>query len=235
MKKLFILFSLTFISCIGQTKEDMKTVTITKQDTVVNNAGKADVPKDAYQMNLGFVDKPVWVWVKYDHKLHLDGITYDHIYGINYWDEDGLLYTMYYEQDREGDTVEIDFSNYIIEFYPGDGTIQLIGKNADTILLFSVLEDKRFRRNFKGTDFRRYPTVNYNKNGEKVSDAEVEFSFVLKSERLYEVTIIDHNGINKHDFKSNCDLDDDFEISYYDLTNGKIYLISKDCYLSLAH
>lgn len=231
MKKICILFSLTFISCIGQTKEDMKIVTITKKDTVVNSTGKADVPKDAYQMNLGFEDKPVWVWAKYDHKLELDDITHDHIYGINYWHENGLINTIYYEQGREENTVDIDFSNYIIEPYPGNGTIRLIDKNGDTILLFNVLEDKRFRRNFKGTDFKRYPTVNYKENGEKVSDAEIELNFVLKSEKLYEITIIDHNGINKYDFKSNCILETEPEVSYYDLTSDKIYLINKDCYL----
>ena len=53
----------------------------------------------------------------------------------------------------------------------------------------------------------------------------------LKEKPFYEVTIINDEGINKHIFKSNCQLKDEFDLSYYDLTNNRIYLLQKDCYL----
>ncbi len=193
---------------------------------------KEGMPKDAFQINLGFDDAPVWFWIKFKEPLNFKGNIYQHIYGIDFWDKDGFLYTKYYEQDRESKQTEIiDFSNYIINPYPGDKTFQLVSKTNETLLLFNVIEAKEFRRNFKGKDFKRIPTIDLNTNNKKVSSVDVEINIIPKKESFYEVTIIGDEGINKYIFKSNCNLQDDFEMSYYDLTNNRIYLLQKDCYL----
>jgi len=225
--KFILLISLT--SCSGQTKEKPSTV---NNDSIMEKQKTTKIPKDAFQMNINFDDNPVWVWAKYDHNLNTNDVEYEHIYGINYWDEEGEVRTLYYEKDREIKTKDsIDFSNNILKFYPGDKTLQLISKQADTLLLFNVLENKSLSSNFKGKEYQRIPTINFNDRKEKVSDYDVRINYSLKEKPFYEVTVISDEGINTQIFKSNCDLKDDFNISYYDLTNNRIYLLDKDCYL----
>lgn len=226
---LILLISLT--SCSGQNKEKPSTLDI---DNTMKSQEISKIPKDAFQMNMNFDDNPVWVWAKYDHNLNVKNIKYNHIYGINYYDEEeGYFETLYYEKDREGKSRDsINFSNYIIKPYPGNGTLQLIGKNADTLLLFNVLENKTLSGSFKGKKYQRIPTVNINSKNEKVSDYDVRINYDLKEKPFYEITIISDEGVDTFIFKSNCDLkNDDFVISYYDLTNGRVYLLGKDCYL----
>lgn len=230
--KLFIaVLPFIFSSCIGQNKENLTTVVVKKNESKKKGEFKNLSKEGAYKLNIGFADKPVWVWAKYDHKLDLNDEIYNHIYGINYWDEDGLLYTMYYESDRDKKNDSIEFSNYILQLYPGDATLRLIGKEGDTIMIFNVLEKEDLRRNFKSKVFKRIPTVNYDKDKVKVSDYDVEISFSLVEPNLYEVTIIDNEGIKDYRYKSNCIIENEPEISYYDLTNNRIYLIKRDCYL----
>lgn len=225
---IILLISLT--SCSGQNKEKPSTNVI--NDSIMREQELSKIPKDAFQMNMNFDDNPVWVWAKFDHNLSSNEIVYKHIYGINYWDEEGNVKTLYYERDREIKKKDsIDFSNHILNPYPGDKTLQLISKEADTLLLFNVLENKALSSNFKGKKYQRIPTVNVNSKNEKVSDYDVRINYILKEKPFYEVTIINDEGINVFIFKSNCTLKDDFIISYYDLTNDRIYLIEKDCYL----
>lgn len=225
---IILLVSLT--SCSGQNKEKLSTVI--NNDSIMKTQKMSKIPKDAFQMNMNFDDNPVWVWVKYDHSLSLNNTDYRHIYGINYWNKEGVVRTLYYEKDREGKNKDsINFSNYILKPYPGDKTLQLIGKDADTLLLFNVLANKALSGVFKGKEYQRIPTIGINTKNEKVSDYDVRINYILKEKSFYEVTIISDDGINTFIFKSNCDLKDDFTISYYDLTNDRIYLLQKDCYL----
>lgn len=224
---IILLISLT--SCLGQNKEKLSTV---NNDSIMKAQEVSKIPKDAFQMNMNFDDNPVWIWAKYDHNLSSNKIVYEHIYGINYWDEEGDVKTLYYEKDREIKMKDsIDFSNHILKPYPGDKTLQLISKEADTLLLFNVLENKALSGNFKGKEYQRIPTININNKNEKVSDYDVRINYVLKEKPFYEVTIINDEGINKYIFKSNCQLKDEFDLSYYDLTSNRIYLLQKDCYL----
>ena len=224
---LILLVSLT--SCSGQNKEKLSTL---DTDSTMKSQEISKIPKDAFQMNMSFDDNPVWVWAKYDHNLSLNNTSYNHIYGINYWDEEGVVKTLYYEKDRDDKNRDsINFSNYILKPYPGDKTLQLIDKNADTLLLFNVLENKALRSNLKGKDYQRIPTIGVNTKNEKVSDYDIRINYILKEKSFYEVTIVNDDGINVFIFKSNCVLKDDFAISYYDLTNDRIYLLEKDCYL----
>ena len=231
MKIIFtIIFLISLTSCSGQNKEK-KPPTISN-DSIMKTQKVSKVPKDAFQMNMNFDDNPIWVWAKYDHVLSLKDIKYEHIYGINYWDEKGDVRTLYYEEDREIKMRDsIDFSNNILKFYPGDKTLQLISKEADTLLLFNVLENKTLSSSFKGKEYQRIPTIGMNAKNEKVSDYDVKINFILKEKSFYEVTIINDEGINVFIFKSNCDLKDGLIISYYDLTSHRIYLLEKDCYL----
>ena len=225
---IILLISLT--SCSGQIKE--KPPTIVNNDSIMKTKEIPKIPKDAFQMNINFEDNPIWIWAKYDHNLNLKGVNYNHIYGINYYDEDGEFETLYYEKDRESKNKDsINFSNYILKPYPGNGTLQLISKEADTLLLFNVLENKALSSNFKGKEYQKIPTIGINTKNEKVSDYDVRINYILKEKSFYEVTIINDYGINVFIFKSNCLLKDDFAISYYDLTNDRIYLLEKDCYL----
>lgn len=224
-----VILLISITSCSGQTKEKISTK---ESDSIMTKQEVSKIPKDAFQMNINFDDNPVWVWAKYNHNLSLNDIKYDHIYGINYWDEEGDVRTLYYEKDREIKMKDsIDFSNNILKFYPGDKTLQLISREADTLVLFNVLENKSLSGNFKGKKYKRIPTVSFNDKKEKVSDYDVRINYSLKSKSFYEVTIISDEGINTKIFKSNCDLESDFDISYYDLTNNRIYLLQKDCYL----
>ena len=227
---LSVLFSLT--SCMGQTNESKKL----NEETSFKNMVDQDTlrrPDDAYQMNLGFDDSPVWNWVKFDKPLKIEGKNYDHIYGIKFWDEEGFLGTEYYEQNRESEIKEIkDFSNYIIKRYPGDKTFQLVGKNKDTLLLFNVLENIEFRRNFKGKEFKRIPSVQFNQNNEKVSGEDIEVNIELIGQYTFLVTTIDSNGIKKGKFKSDCNLEDrSIQCSYFDRESNRVYLIDKNCFL----
>lgn len=226
------LILLCSLNCLAQEEGNTFTVAI-RNDSILNKKTDVKIPKEeAYQMNINFDDNPVWVWAKYDHKLILDSIAYGHIYGINYWNEQGEVKTLYYETDRSVKRKDsIDFSNYILQPYPGDRTLQLIGKEADTLLLFSVLEDSKLSRVFKGIRYKRVPTVNYNHRKEKVTDFDIEINFVLKDEFLCEVTIMNDDGINKYLYKSNCPLSDNVQVSYYDMVDDTIYLLEKDCYL----
>lgn len=226
--KLFIpiLCLLFSFGCKGQTKNNISI----KDEKMISQ--KSERPKDAFQMNMGFNDNPVWVWAKHTHNLNSDATDYNHIYGIDYWYEDESVKTLYYEEDRNlGKKDSINFSNYILKPYPGDKTLQLIGKYGDTLLLFNVLENPNFRRTFKNKDYQRVPTININGKNEKVSDYDVEIHFELKEKPFYEVTIINNEGIDKYIYKSSCPLKDEFAVSYYDLTNDRIYLLDKDCYL----
>ena len=231
MKTLHIIVFLIFVtSCNGQKKTESPAIKSNNDATMIVKK-ESKIPEDAFQINLGFADAPVWMWVKFDHVLSTNNKSYNHIYGLNFWDEDENVDTLYYERDRENKNDEIiDFSNYIINRYPGDKTLQLVGKDSDTLLLFNVLENKKFRRTFKGKDFKSIPTVKINHNNEKVSGYDMNINVLPKEDSFYEVTIL-NEGINTYTFKSNCTLKDDFDISYYDMTNGRIYLLQKDCYL----
>jgi hypothetical protein len=232
MKKgIIIILLINLTSCVGQNKSD-KDVIVKSNTKEIKTQNKSKIPKEGTStINIGFNDNPVWVWAKFDHYLKLNDITFKHIFGINYWDENGSVTTMYYEKDRENKSNDqIDFSDYILKSYPGDKTLKLIGKKGDTILLFNVLENKDFRRKFKEQLFKRIPTVKTNSKNEKVSDYEIEVSITLKRDNIYEVTIINADGINKSVFKANC-LADFEQISYYDTSNEKIYLINKENYL----
>ena len=222
-------FLLIFAYCLGQENGSL-TVTISTYNT--ENKKLKMIPEDSFKMNIGFDDNPVWVWAKHDHKLSLCDTVYSHIYGINYWDEEGNVKSLYYELDRESKKKnEIDFSNYIIKPYPGDRTLQLLGNNNDTLFLFNVLEDKNLRRKFKNKSYKRIPTVNLNNNNEKVADYDVEISLQHKYGNVYEASIISNEGINIYQFNSNKKLSDSFDISYYDLTTNRIYLLDQDSYL----
>ncbi len=232
MGLLLVGFLLSFsLSCFAQKNGDTYTVTI--RNDSLNKKTNVKIPKEeAYQMNINFDDNPVWVWVKYDHNLRADSLLYNHIYGINYWDEQGSVKTLYYEQDRKTERKDsIDFSNYMLKPYSGDRTLQLIGKEADTLLLFNVLEDPKLSRVFKGVKYKRVPTVNYNHKREKVTDFDIEINIVPKDNFLCEVTIMNDDGINKYLYKSSCSLADDVRVSYYDMVDDTIYLLERDCYL----
>lgn len=232
MKIVFTSVSLFFLTgCMGQIEENKKG--FIEKDSIQQTREKFKLfKKDAFQMNMGFNNNPVWVWAKYDNNLNLEGVNYNHIYGIKYWDEESNVITLYYETDREKKNKDtINFSNYILKPYPGDKTLQLIGKYGDTLLLFNVLENKNFGRTFKGKDYQRIPTINVNSRNEKVSDYDIEINFSKKDDSFYEITIIDNEGIDDFIFKSNCLLNKNPKVSYYDLTNDRIYLLENNCYL----
>lgn len=234
MKRLLgLIFLLSLTSCLGQIKESnerKESIDIKTKTMIINDS--LQKPKDAFQMNMGFDDAPVWIWVKFD-KYFLKGKNeFKHIYGINFWDKDGFLYKGYYEQDRELKNNSItNFSNFIINRYPGDKTFQLINKESDTIYLFNVLENKEYRRDFKGKSFQRIPTVKLNKLKQKVSGFDIELNVKHEMNDIYLITIIDSNGIKKNRYKSNCELGANFSFSYFDVISSRIYLLKKDCYL----
>ena len=159
-------------------------------------------------------------------------IIYKHIYGIEYLDEEGTSKKSYYELDRKSKSVKfIDISNYLIKPYPGDKTLQLIKSGVDTLVLFKVLEDNNFKRNFKDIDYIRIPSVDLNNKKEKVSTFDIEISINLIKDNIYEVNMIDNDGYNKSVFKSNCNLKDKPVISYYDKVDNIIYLLEENCFL----
>lgn len=219
---------LSLTNCVGQTKEGKKSLKI--ESMIIEDSLKR--PKDAFQLNMGFDDSPVWIWVKFDDYLSKGKDEFKHIYGIKFWDKEGFLYKAYYEQDRELETDSItDFNNFIINRYPGDKTFQLISKENDTIYLFNVLENKEFRRSFRGKSFQRIPTVKLNNLKQKVSGFDIEINIESKMDNIYLVTTIDSEGIQESKYKSNCQLDDNINFSYFDSTNNRIYLLKKDCFL----
>lgn len=223
-----LVFTSLFVSCIGQTKENEKTKV--KSMVEIDSLKR---PNDAFQMNMGFDDSPAWIWVKFDNYLSNRDDEYRHIYGINFWDEEGFLYKGYYEQDRELKLSEItNFEDFIIKRYPGDKTFQLINKENDTLYLFNVLENKEYRRNFKGKSFQRIPTVKLNNLKQKVSGYDIEVNVETEKDNIYLVTIIDSEGVKSGKYKSNCQKNyEAFVFSYFDVTNSRIYLLEKDCFL----
>jgi len=226
-----LISTLLFINCVGQTKKSEKTIE-TKVESMIE-IDSLQRPDDAFQMNMGFDDAPAWVWVKFDNHLSYNDSEFKHIYGINFWDKEGFLYKGYYEQDRELKSDEvIGFDDFIIKRYPGDKTLQLINKESDTLYLFNVLENKEFRRNFKGKPFQRIPTVKLNDLQQKVSGFDIEINIETENNGIYLVTTIDEQGVKNRRYKSNCSKGDKaFVLSYFDTTNNRIYLLEKDCLL----
>lgn len=228
----FLILFIYLTNCYSQNDEIKLQVSINETD--MKEQSKFEVPKDAFKLNIGFNDNPQWIWAKYDHLLSDEDFIYKYIYGIKFWNEEGPIDTLYYEADRAlKNSLEIDFKNYIINLYPGDKTIQLIGKENDTLYLFNVLENKEFRRNFKGKPFQRIPTVKLNDLQQKVSDFDIEINIeATENSNIYLVTTIDEQGVKNRRYKSNCNKKDEaFVLSYFDTTNNRIYLLEKDCFL----
>ena len=232
MRMLATLISmLLFINCIGQTKKSEE-ITKTKVENMIE-IDSLQRPNDAFKMNMGFDDSPAWIWVKFDNHLSYNGSEFKHIYGINFWDEKGFLYKGYYEQDRELNPKEItNFEDFIINRYPGDKTFQLISRESDTLYLFNVLENKEYRRNFKGKPFQRIPTVKLNNLSQKVSGFDIEINIETEKGGSYLITTLDENGIEKRKYKSSCQMDiETSALSYFDTTNNRVYLLDRDCFL----
>ncbi|MEM1002696.1 MAG: hypothetical protein AAGH46_08605 [Bacteroidota bacterium] len=222
----FLLFN-----CVGQAKKREKTLE-PKFESMIE-VDSLQRPDDAFKMNMGFDDLPSWIWVKFDNHFSLEDKEFKHIYGINFWDERGFLDKVYYEQDRELKRKEItDFENFIINKYPGDKTFQLVSKKGDTLYLFNVLENKDYRRNFKGKPFQRIPTIRLNNLNQKVSGFDIEINIEAEKNGSYLVTTIDENGIEKRKYQSSCEIDiATLVFSYFDTTNNRVYLLDKDCFL----
>ena len=185
-------------------------------------------------MNFGSDIRPVWVWVKFHKHLTVNNKLYKYIYGIRYYDEYGGKEIMYYETDRDLKIKEINFKDYIIYSYMGDATLKLVNKIGESIYLFNVLELKDFRRKIYNKDFIRVPAVELYE-GKKVSTYDFRLSFFKKDDNMYEVSIIDDYGdMHTYNYRFHCSLKkvlNEFEISYFDSTNNRIYLLEKDCYL----
>ena len=72
MKTLYIIAFLIFVtSCNGQKKTE-NSVIKPEDNTTMTVQKESKIPKDAFQMNLGFADAPVWMWVKFDHILSVN-------------------------------------------------------------------------------------------------------------------------------------------------------------------
>ncbi len=224
MKKFFVLIALfSMISCNGQKKESKKLNKMTN-DTI-------KIPNDATKFNLGFEDSPVWIWVKASEPLSTKNQKYDHVYGFDFWDKDGYIERRFYEQDRDLNQENIkEISSYKILRYPGDNTLKLI-KSNDTLILFSVMENKDLSRDFKGLNFKRIPTTRLNKKNEKVSGFDVEINIQSEEGGLFLVTTIDSRGIKKAKYKTKCSNLKEHELSYLDRINNRIYFTGKDCFL----
>lgn len=228
MKLIIILFFIFFLNYCTVLNKKNDTNKFKVNHTISQDTIK--IPNDAFQMDLGFEDAPALVWVKYDKNFLIKEKLYNHIYGINFWNKKGFLYTKYYEQDRESNNKSIKIFEFIIKRYPGDKTLQLIRKN-DTILLFNVLENKEFKRTFKGKEYLRLPTVKFNSKEEKVSSVDIEINILKIKDSIYEVTLIDSYGIRNQKFKLNTIIEGKLHLSYYDFSSNKIYLLEKNYFL----
>jgi hypothetical protein len=226
------MFSILFINCTGQTKKNEVNVLISDDNTLKDSIKINNPLGYTFKINIGFDDNPVWLWGKVGDNFKENNIIYNHIYGIEYLDEEGASKESYYELDRKSKLVKfIDVSNYLIKPYPGDKTLQLIKSGVDTLLLFKVLEDNNFKRNFKEIDYIRIPSVDLNGKEEKVSSYDIEINVNFLKDNIYEVNMINNDGYSKSIFKSNCDLKGKPVISYYDKVDGLIYLLEENCFL----
>ena len=231
MRILFIILFFITNNCLSQIIKEKNTIII-KDSISKKKIHRNNIPSDAFQMNFGFSDSPVWVWARFNDTLNINDNIYNYIYQFNFYYEYGDVSTLYYEIDRQKNIENIDFSNYIIKPYKGDATLKLIGKKNDTLYLFNVLERKKYFKKIRNKNFRRVPTVDIDINKNKVSSYDVRISVSKIKDNSYEIIIIEDNGdINKYDFISNCVLKQNFEISYYDLVTNRIYLLEKNCFL----
>lgn len=228
--KILVIISLC-INCKGQTDEKVKEENM---NNIIQNSNTIveDTLNYIFKINLGFVDKPVWMWAIKIDNLKMNKKVYTHIYEITYLDEYNENTILFYEFDREKEIDKIDLNNYIIDGYPGDSTLRLM-KDKDTLILFNVLPAKNLNREFKGIEYYRIPTLDYNKSHEKVSGYDIEINIQHISEDNYIVNMIDNDGYRQYKGKSNCPFEDikmDF-ISYYDNTNKTIFFLNKGCNL----
>lgn len=234
MKVSILLLGIFVCSCQASfTNTDSAQDTKMKKDTIVR---PDHVSHQAKLINLGFVDAPVYVWIEYIGNYIENGKVYNHIHGIKHtYNNANFIDTAYYEHDegRTTDTIKNRFKGFKIIPYPGDGTYKLIDGN-DSLLLFNVMQLSDSRQMMKGKEWQMgVPTTRINHNGEKVSGAGTHVHLEKENSDIYLVSLIDDKGMRTLRFQKfgNCMIDT--ELSYLDKQEGKLYFVSRDCYLKI--
>jgi hypothetical protein len=241
MKMKIVLFCLIvyYFGCNIEKKEVEQTVEKIEQDSIIR---PDNVSNDAWLVNMGFVDKPIFAWVEYVGNYTDNRKIYPHIYQFRYlYHDDKSIDTLNYEWNK-GRYVNIklelnNFKGYSFKLFPGDATIQL--KNEENeLFLFNVIENHKFDNVFRGISYFRIPTVKidsiYPEYGLS-TDYETRINLEQTEKGAYTVNLIDDKGIRAFMYKMNEDCRvTPTKISYLNKENGHIYYIEKDCYLELV-
>jgi len=217
---LIIIFLYSFIGCnIKNTNKIMSEYNAQKPE---------NVSKHAQKLNIGFEDRPVYVWAEITGNLKIGERVFDHILGIKFTYETGEVFVHYYETEgRRKINIECEGHEYSVVLYPGDLTVKLSYKNKKKIL-FNVLEIED-----DDPEWLRIPTTKKNHNNELVSGYATRIEIIELDDKKYLVKFNDDKGRREYKYKANKQISNIREISYLDRTDGNIYFLNRDEFLSL--
>lgn len=215
--------------CTNSSKQTQNTIAL-KPDTI----RPSSVSKQATLINYGGDDMPVYVWVEYAGPLINNGKKYAHIHGIKFsYIKPKKTYTEYYENlDIRNASRKFDFNSGKVQGLPGDANIGLVS-GIDSLLLFRVLGNYEFTREFRGMTFSDVSTISLNQYGEYVADINIEFNLKKNGNGAYTLTFYDGSTI-QYKATSGCKVTNE-SISFLNRENGRIYLLDRTCYLELVN
>lgn len=240
MKILLFCLLFHFLGCSTESNKAERTIEKIERDSIVR---PSHVSTDAWLVNLGFVDKPVFTWVECIGNYSNNETIYPHIYQFRYWydhskDADTLNYEWNKGREQKTNFQFNDFKDYSYIPFPGDATIQLKNEEKE-LFLFNVVENHEFDRVFREIPYFRIPTVKVDPTYPEYglsSDYSAEINIEQTQNGNYKVSLIDDKGIRTIIFKMNkgC-TESTTKISYLNKENGYIYFIEEGCYLELVN
>lgn len=191
----------------------------------------AGISPKAVFMNFGGDEIPVHAWAEYVGVYAQGKKKLSHLVGIRY----------YYSISGESDTVfyeNLDYRNKMLKInidsctiLPSYSTADLkFHYNSDTIIFFPVLEDTSLESIYKGIRYIRSSCVTKNQDGVLVYKGDISLS-IDEDNSLYFVRFNRRND-EPFDYKlcSRCK-ETKGKVSFVDKTDGKIYLMERECYL----
>lgn len=239
MKILLFCLIISTFCCSSENKLNYKTTKQVERDSIIR---PLHISENAWLINIGFIDKPVFNWVEFiGNYQDIDGKIYSHIYQFRYFDELGndpntLSYEWNKARNNKVNLKITNFEGFTFNQFPGEGTL-LLKNDEQEITLINVMEFHEFDRTFRGIPYFGIPIAQidsmYLENGiVYTGDTKINLEQTKKGE--YKVRLLDDKGVRAIMFKMNesC-MEIPTKISYLNTENGHINFIEKGCYLEL--
>lgn len=192
----------------------------------------SDVSEKAALMEVGGEELPIYCWADPIGFFNKNDHSYSHIIGLRFkYIKSNKTDTVYYE-NMEVRNKKIKISMQEMEMLPSHSRSVIHIKNDnDTLTFFPVLEDETLKGVFNNITYKYLPVVNYNANISKLIYNGYVSINIDNLNNLYQVRLLRKNSVVfQYKLCKEC-LDHSLDLSFMDITDGKIYLINQDCYL----